>query len=111
MHNALEERAPAHMVGGRRVKAPTHNVPLKTAEAVEEDKTSEGEEERQISKDTKFEEFERMRRAEASQKMAQDQQFTIPKHEFSNKNVGGSRTHYNQPRLHNHMVYRDSSNA
>ncbi|CAO3674181.1 unnamed protein product [Umbelopsis vinacea] len=107
MPNALEEHPPAHMVGGKRVKAPSHIVPLKAADtSAEEEKTSEGEEERQISKDTKFEQFERMRREEAAQKMAQVQESTNPKHDFANKNTGGSRMNYNQPRQHNHMVYR-----
>lgn len=47
-----------------------------------------------------------MRREEAAQKMAQVQESTIPKHDFANKNTGGSRMNYNQPRQHNHMVYR-----
>ncbi|KAM3579479.1 hypothetical protein VKS41_007935 [Umbelopsis sp. WA50703] len=98
------------MIGGKRVKAPTHNVPLKTKET-EEEQTSEGEDETQISKDTKFEQFERMRRAEAAQKMAQLQESTNPKHDIANKNTGGSRANYNQPRQHNHMVYRGTGSS
>jgi hypothetical protein len=60
--------------------------------------------------DPKFEEFERMRRAEAAKKMHQDQEHTVPKHEFNNnKNAGGQRN-YNQPRQHNHMTYRGTGN-
>ncbi|KAJ2960259.1 hypothetical protein NQZ79_g4390 [Umbelopsis isabellina] len=114
MPNALEEHAPARsthleIIGGKRVKAPTHNVPLKTKD--EEEKTSDGEDETQISKDTKFEQFERQRRAEAAQKMAQLQESTIPKHDVSNKNTGGNRANYNQPRQHNHTVYRGVGNS
>ncbi|KAG2172910.1 hypothetical protein INT43_000260 [Umbelopsis isabellina] len=110
MPNALEEHAPAQIIGGKRVKAPTHTVPLKATKD-EEEKTSDGEDETQISKDTKFEQFERQRRAEAAQKMAQLQESTIPKHDVANKNTGGNRANYNQPRQHNHTVYRGVGNS
>lgn len=77
------------------------NCSLQSAPVEEENKE---EDEGQMI-DPKFEEFERMRRAEAAKKMHQDQEHTVPKHDFNNKNTGGQRN-YNQPRQHNHMTYR-----
>ncbi|RUO95420.1 hypothetical protein BC936DRAFT_144093 [Jimgerdemannia flammicorona] len=105
--------APANVAGGRRIKGPNH-VPLKTKEEdkPEDEKTQQeqsSEDDQRIEK-IYDKELERLRKQEAAQKLARDQEATQPKHtawSLNNpKNNGKTSVGVQQPRQHNHMTYR-----
>ncbi|KAG0254736.1 hypothetical protein BG011_005546 [Mortierella polycephala] len=98
----ITNRAPAVKVGGMRVPAADHPVPVvrKEYERKTQDDEEANEDERELEKTEKFE-YERQTRLAAGERMAR-MQGNQPKHEPTNNFRQKENIYVNQPVLHNH---------
>ncbi|KAF9214647.1 hypothetical protein BGZ59_003285 [Podila verticillata] len=95
-------RAPAVKVGGMRVSAPDHSVPVVRKEYERKSAESEenNEEERELEKTERFE-YEKQTRLAAAERLAR-MQGNQPKNESTNSFRQKENIHVSQPILHNH---------
>ncbi|KAG0209207.1 hypothetical protein BGX28_010494 [Mortierella sp. GBA30] len=105
MDSAIEQkinRAPAAKVGGMRVGAPDHPVPVvrKEHERKQANTEENNEEERELEKTDRFE-YEQQTRMAAAERLARMQQ-NQPKKEPTNNFRQKENIQVNQPILHTH---------
>ncbi|KAG0243223.1 hypothetical protein BGX31_011032 [Mortierella sp. GBA43] len=98
-------RAPATKVGGMRVSAPDHPVPVvrkdhEKKQDKDEDKNTT-EDERELEKMERFE-YEKQTRLAAGERLARMQE-NHPKNEFNNNFKQSNNIQVNQPILHTHQ--------
>ncbi|KAF9439191.1 hypothetical protein BGZ76_009363 [Entomortierella beljakovae] len=105
MNSEIEDktgRTPALKVGGMRVPAADHPVPVvrKEYERKTEDNEADNEDEREIEKIDKFE-YDKQTRIAAAERLARMQE-NHPKTEINNNFRQKENFHVIQPILHNH---------
>ncbi|KAF9544562.1 hypothetical protein EC957_011871 [Mortierella hygrophila] len=95
-------RAPAAKVGGMRVAAPDHPVPVvrKEFERKPANTEEDNEDERELQKTDQFE-YEKQTRLAAAERLARMQE-NQPKNEINNSFRQKENIHVGQPILHNH---------